>query len=209
MVRAKANRSNSDYSSIDDLSLPRNQSTRSGLPESLPSGIRERSNSDSNLNLSTPQSWSTLTVDCRECKVGHGQSSHIVVSWDIKEDVGAQDWIGLYLAGKGKHHHVCVTMHPIVQGGTSQGFHLNYKCCMAEQLYLLHFSTTNCIFVGAVHFANPFSRHLSTCVVLFVFQLWHKVYSRVHVYIYIYIYVVPNSKNCWIRGISNFFTHFA
>ncbi|XP_070210809.1 E3 ubiquitin-protein ligase HECW2-like isoform X3 [Littorina saxatilis] len=98
MVRAKANRSNSDYSSIDDLSLPRNQSTRSGLPESLPSGIRERSNSDSNLNLSTPQSWSTLTVDCRECKVGHGQSSHIVVSWDIKEDVGAQDWIGLYLA---------------------------------------------------------------------------------------------------------------
>ena len=99
MVRAKANRSNSDYSSIDDLSLPRNQSARSGL-ESLPCGIRERSNSDSNLNLSTPQSWSTLTVDRRECPIGHGHTSHVVVSWDIKEDVAAQDWIGLYLAGK-------------------------------------------------------------------------------------------------------------
>ncbi|KAL8567848.1 hypothetical protein ACOMHN_058970 [Nucella lapillus] len=98
MVRAKANRSNSDYSSIDDLSLPRNQSSRSELSETLPCSIRERSNSDSNLNLSTPQSWSTLTVDRRECKVGHGQTSRVVVSWDIKEDVGAQDWIGLYLA---------------------------------------------------------------------------------------------------------------
>ncbi|XP_076469581.1 E3 ubiquitin-protein ligase HECW2-like [Babylonia areolata] len=98
MVREKANRSNSDYSSIDDLSLPRNQSARSELSESLPCSIRERSNSDSNLNLSTPQSWSTLSVDRRECKVGHGQTSRVVVSWDIKEDVGAQDWIGLYLA---------------------------------------------------------------------------------------------------------------
>ena len=100
MVRAKASRSNSDYSSIDDLSLPRNQSARSGLPETLSCGIRERSNSDSNLNLSTPLSWSTLTVDRRECQVGHGHPSHVIVSWDIKEDVGAQDWIGLYLAGK-------------------------------------------------------------------------------------------------------------
>lgn len=100
MVRVKANRSNSDYSSIDDLSLPRNQPARSGLPEALPCGIRERSNSDSNLNLSTPLSWSTLTVDRHECQVGHGCASHVIVSWDIKEDVAAQDWIGLYLAGK-------------------------------------------------------------------------------------------------------------
>ena len=110
MVRAKANRSNSDYSSIDDLSLPRNQSARSGLPGSLPCGIRERSNSDSNLNLSTPQSWSTLTVDRRECQVGHGFASNVIVSWDIKEDVAAQDWIGLYLAGK-QMCGMCVTVY--------------------------------------------------------------------------------------------------
>ncbi|KAK7508593.1 hypothetical protein BaRGS_00000159 [Batillaria attramentaria] len=100
MVREKVNRSNSDYSSIDDLSLPRNRSAGSGLPalDAHSHGLRERSNSDSNLNLSTPQSWSTLTVDRRECQIGQSHSSRIVVSWDIKDDVAAQDWIGLFLA---------------------------------------------------------------------------------------------------------------
>lgn len=100
MVKAKMSRSNSDYSSIDDLSLPRNQSTGSGLPVPAPHTLRERSNSDSNLSLSSPQSWSALTVDRRECILDHSHSCHIVVSWDIREDVSAQDWIALYRAGK-------------------------------------------------------------------------------------------------------------
>lgn len=96
MAEGSITRKNSDYSSIDDLSVP---STRSlALSNVQPLPLRERSNSDSNLNLISPQNWSKLTVDKYEFTLG--VDSFAVVSWDIKEDVGAKDWIGLFPAGK-------------------------------------------------------------------------------------------------------------
>ncbi|CAG5134538.1 unnamed protein product [Candidula unifasciata] len=98
---AKAQRNSIDYSSIDDLSLPRGASIVRYMEEHGP--IQERSNSDSNLNLISPQSWSSLSVDktvfwLRD--VGKTPDSKVRVEWDIKEDVGAQDWIGLFYSGE-------------------------------------------------------------------------------------------------------------
>ncbi|BFZ01841.1 hypothetical protein BsWGS_04881 [Bradybaena similaris] len=98
---ARAQRNSKDYSSIDDLSLPRGASVVRYMEEHGP--IQERSNSDSNLNLLSPQSWSSLSVDktvfwLRD--IGKTPDSKVRVEWDIKEDVGAQDWIGLFYSGE-------------------------------------------------------------------------------------------------------------
>ncbi|KAH9520087.1 E3 ubiquitin-protein ligase HW2 [Bulinus truncatus] len=95
---AKAERKSSDYSSIDDLSLPVGASAALFRKEHDP--ILERSNSDSNLNMISPQSWSTLSVDktllaLRSSSKNH-ESARVRVEWDIKEDVSAKDWIGLF-----------------------------------------------------------------------------------------------------------------
>ncbi len=94
MAEGTVTRKHSDYSSIDDLSVP---SRSPALARVKPLPLRERSNSDSNLSLVSPQNWSKLTVDKYEFTLG--VDSFAVVSWDIKEDVGAKDWIGLFPAG--------------------------------------------------------------------------------------------------------------
>ncbi|GFO08498.1 E3 ubiquitin-protein ligase hecw2 [Plakobranchus ocellatus] len=97
---AKASRTSSDYSSIDDLSLPRGASLVSLREQNT--GL-ERSNSDSNLNLISPQNWSSLSVDKTFFWLrgsGNNQSARVQVEWDIQDNVGAQDWIGLFHSGE-------------------------------------------------------------------------------------------------------------
>ncbi|RUS75276.1 hypothetical protein EGW08_016968 [Elysia chlorotica] len=97
---AKAQRVTSDYTSIDDLSLPRGSSLVSLREQNA--GL-ERSSSDSDLNLISPQSWSRLSVDKTFFWLkgsGNDQSARVQVEWDIQDNVGAQDWIGLFHSGE-------------------------------------------------------------------------------------------------------------
>ncbi|GFR91764.1 E3 ubiquitin-protein ligase HECW2 [Elysia marginata] len=97
---AKAQKVTSDYTSIDDLSLPRGASLAALREQHV--GL-ERSNSDSNLNLISPQSWSSLSVDKTFFWLrgrGNDQSARVQVEWDIQDNVGAQDWIGLFQSGE-------------------------------------------------------------------------------------------------------------
>ncbi|XP_051992909.1 E3 ubiquitin-protein ligase HECW2-like isoform X1 [Xyrauchen texanus] len=64
-------------------------SSRGGPPE--PMGL-QRANSDT--NLVTSDSRSSLTASMYQFTLGRGQN--LVISWDIKEEVDATDWIGLY-----------------------------------------------------------------------------------------------------------------
>uniref|UniRef100_A0A667WU25 HECT-type E3 ubiquitin transferase n=1 Tax=Myripristis murdjan TaxID=586833 RepID=A0A667WU25_9TELE len=64
------------------LSLPRS---------SLLSSRTRRANSDT--DLVTSESRSSLTASTDQLTLGH---AHLVISWDIKEEVDATDWIGLY-----------------------------------------------------------------------------------------------------------------
>ncbi|XP_038572081.1 E3 ubiquitin-protein ligase HECW2-like isoform X1 [Micropterus salmoides] len=59
-------------------------------PEMAGVGL-QRANSDT--DLVTSDSRSSLTASTHELTLGH---SHLVISWDIKEEVDATDWIGLY-----------------------------------------------------------------------------------------------------------------
>ncbi|CAB1346761.1 unnamed protein product, partial [Coregonus sp. 'balchen'] len=58
---------------------------------SSPMGL-PRANSDT--DLVTSQSRSSLTASTLEFTLGRGEN--LVISWDIKEEVDATDWIGLY-----------------------------------------------------------------------------------------------------------------
>uniref|UniRef100_A0A672LHL7 HECT-type E3 ubiquitin transferase n=1 Tax=Sinocyclocheilus grahami TaxID=75366 RepID=A0A672LHL7_SINGR len=60
-----------------------------GAPE--PMGL-QRANSDT--DLVTSDSRSSLTASTYQFTLGRGQN--LVISWDIKEEVDATDWIGLY-----------------------------------------------------------------------------------------------------------------
>jgi E3 ubiquitin-protein ligase HECW2 len=60
--------------------------------------LHDRANSDTNLAHSSLHRRSMLTVDRHDYTLGLGDS--ISVSWDIKEDCGATDWIGLFLYGE-------------------------------------------------------------------------------------------------------------
>lgn len=62
---------------------------------SSPMGL-PRANSDT--DLVTSQSRSSLTASTLEFTLGRGQN--LVISWDIKEEVDATDWIGLYHIGE-------------------------------------------------------------------------------------------------------------
>uniref|UniRef100_A0A671QU99 HECT-type E3 ubiquitin transferase n=1 Tax=Sinocyclocheilus anshuiensis TaxID=1608454 RepID=A0A671QU99_9TELE len=64
-------------------------SSRGGAPE--PMGL-QRANSDT--DLVTSDSRSSLTASTYQFTLGRGQN--LVISWDIKEEVDATDWIGLY-----------------------------------------------------------------------------------------------------------------
>uniref|UniRef100_A0A3Q3IHK0 HECT-type E3 ubiquitin transferase n=1 Tax=Monopterus albus TaxID=43700 RepID=A0A3Q3IHK0_MONAL len=59
-------------------------------PEATGMGL-QRANSDT--DLVTSDSRSSLTASTYQLTLGH---SHLVISWDIKEEVDATDWIGLY-----------------------------------------------------------------------------------------------------------------
>uniref|UniRef100_A0A4W6EY75 HECT-type E3 ubiquitin transferase n=1 Tax=Lates calcarifer TaxID=8187 RepID=A0A4W6EY75_LATCA len=59
-------------------------------PEATGLGL-QRANSDT--DLVTSDSRSSLTASTYQLTLGHG---HLVISWDIKEEVDATDWIGLY-----------------------------------------------------------------------------------------------------------------
>uniref|UniRef100_A0A8C2EBD2 HECT-type E3 ubiquitin transferase n=1 Tax=Cyprinus carpio TaxID=7962 RepID=A0A8C2EBD2_CYPCA len=58
--------------------------------------LGHRANSDT--NLVTSDSRSSLTASTYQFTLGRGQN--LVISWDIKEEVDATDWIGLYHIGK-------------------------------------------------------------------------------------------------------------
>lgn len=62
---------------------------------SSPVGL-PRANSDT--DLVTSQSRSSLTASTLEYTLGRGHN--LVISWDIKEEVDATDWIGLYHIGE-------------------------------------------------------------------------------------------------------------
>uniref|UniRef100_A0A667W8J8 HECT-type E3 ubiquitin transferase n=1 Tax=Myripristis murdjan TaxID=586833 RepID=A0A667W8J8_9TELE len=65
----------------------RSLSVQSGAP-----GVGlQRANSDT--DLVTSESRSSLTASTDQLTLGH---AHLVISWDIKEEVDATDWIGLY-----------------------------------------------------------------------------------------------------------------
>ncbi|XP_023124133.2 E3 ubiquitin-protein ligase HECW2 isoform X2 [Amphiprion ocellaris] len=59
-------------------------------PEAVGVGL-QRANSDT--DLVTSESRSSLTASTYQLTLGH---SHLVIFWDIKEEVDATDWIGLY-----------------------------------------------------------------------------------------------------------------
>uniref|UniRef100_A0A673G4J7 HECT-type E3 ubiquitin transferase n=1 Tax=Sinocyclocheilus rhinocerous TaxID=307959 RepID=A0A673G4J7_9TELE len=69
------------------------RNSRGGAPE--PIGL-QRANSDT--DLVTSDSRSSLTASTYQFTLGRGQN--LVISWDIKEEVDATDWIGLYHIGK-------------------------------------------------------------------------------------------------------------
>ncbi|XP_044200793.1 E3 ubiquitin-protein ligase HECW2-like isoform X1 [Thunnus albacares] len=70
---------------------PSASSSSSGVqPEAAGMGL-QRANSDT--DLVTSDSRSSLTASTYQLTLGH---SHLVISWDIKEEVDATDWIGLY-----------------------------------------------------------------------------------------------------------------
>lgn len=76
----------------DDLSLT------SPITHHRPFHVRERSNSESDLKAFSEENISQLDVDRKH--VNLGDKSVIKVEWDIKEDVGADDLIGLYPANQ-------------------------------------------------------------------------------------------------------------
>lgn len=82
-----------NYTAEDDLSLPIPQSPRLERVH-----IRERSNSENDLSAGSPHYLSFLDVSSRV--VDLSKDPIVKVSWDIKEDVSAGDWIGLYSSGK-------------------------------------------------------------------------------------------------------------
>ncbi|GAB1600875.1 E3 ubiquitin-protein ligase HECW2-like [Argonauta hians] len=84
----------SEFNFVDDLSLPTSRSC--GIPSVGNLTLHERSNSDSNLALWSPETRSSLTLDKEEFTLG--SDSQVIVEWDIKEDVTANDWIALFPA---------------------------------------------------------------------------------------------------------------
>ena len=87
----------SQSSTVDDLSLP---SPRTPIFDSDQTfELPERCNSESDLRLLEDEA-SKLNVSGRQFTLG--KCSKVKVTWDIKEEVGADDWIGLFPFGKFK-----------------------------------------------------------------------------------------------------------
>lgn len=58
----------------------------------------ERWHSDSNIALNPHQEGSTITVN--KSQIDINDDLELTLHWDIKENVSAKDWIGLYKAGE-------------------------------------------------------------------------------------------------------------
>uniref|UniRef100_A0A674CG38 HECT-type E3 ubiquitin transferase n=1 Tax=Salmo trutta TaxID=8032 RepID=A0A674CG38_SALTR len=69
----------------------RNVNFQNGVPEDVAAMYRSTSDTD----LVTSHSHSTLTVSTSLYAIG--QTQDILICWDIKEEVDAGDWIGMYL----------------------------------------------------------------------------------------------------------------
>lgn len=80
----------------------------------------QRSISDT--DLVSLDARSTLTVSSTHCTIG--QSEDLVIKWDIKEEVDAGDWIGMYLVGK---LHMTVFLFPHVSVFIKNVLHLLFK----------------------------------------------------------------------------------
>ncbi|XP_070711561.1 E3 ubiquitin-protein ligase HECW2 [Pempheris klunzingeri] len=75
-----------------EVGAPASASTMSSGNQSETAGVGlQRANSDT--DLVTSDSRSSLTASTYQLTLG---LSHLVISWDIKEEVDATDWIGLY-----------------------------------------------------------------------------------------------------------------
>ena len=79
----------SRFMTSDDLVLSGNSGSLRHLTSS------DRSSSDTSLAQAGVQKWSSLNVD--KFAVVLGSKDSIRVSWDIKEETGSTDWIGLFL----------------------------------------------------------------------------------------------------------------
>ncbi|XP_016894253.1 E3 ubiquitin-protein ligase HECW2 isoform X2 [Cynoglossus semilaevis] len=76
--------------SASGSSSPSSAMSSGGEPESASMGL-QRANSDTDLVSS--DSRSSLTASTYQFTLGHGS---LIIFWDIKEEVDATDWIGLY-----------------------------------------------------------------------------------------------------------------
>lgn len=83
---------------VDDLILANPRYSSGSLASLRRLNIHDRASSDTTLAHATLQSRSRLTVDKYEFTLGSGDN--LKVMWDIKDDCGATDWIGLFLFGK-------------------------------------------------------------------------------------------------------------
>lgn len=85
------------FGAADDLSLPSPPSPLAKQSFEY-RHVRERSNSESDLAAESPRLFSYLTVDKNILNLS--KICSVKVSWDIKEEIGADDWIGLYQSGE-------------------------------------------------------------------------------------------------------------
>lgn len=69
-----------------------------GGTETAAGGTAGLTRANSDTDLVSSQGRSSLTASTLEFTLGRGQN--LVLSWDIKEEVDATDWIGLYHIGK-------------------------------------------------------------------------------------------------------------
>ncbi|KAM8905586.1 E3 ubiquitin-protein ligase HECW2-like isoform 2-T2 [Spinachia spinachia] len=83
----------SDQGTVQEVgdSVASSPTTSSGSQQETAGVGLQRANSDT--DLVTSDSRSSLAASTYQLTLGH---SHLVISWDIKEEVDATDWIGLY-----------------------------------------------------------------------------------------------------------------
>ena len=84
------------FGAVDDLSLPSPPSPMATQSFEY-RHVRERSNRESDLEAESPGLLSYLAVDKNILNLS--KTTNVKVSWDIKEEIGAEDWIGLYQSG--------------------------------------------------------------------------------------------------------------
>ncbi|CAH1237741.1 HECW2 [Branchiostoma lanceolatum] len=83
------------FSMTSDLILPPRGVLRNRLVRRVPRlNLHDRANSDT--NLAHPDFLNRSSLSVNRYQYTFGTDSSLVVTWDIKEEVGANDWIGLF-----------------------------------------------------------------------------------------------------------------